>query len=105
MPATNVIIGPNRKYAFALKDSRSRQFTLYTRLVDQMLTHEVATAINGPTAQAHALPSYTLHGIEFYWEFDQPNAIAYVVSLRESVLQASRDVIEDTYPFSCQYFA
>jgi hypothetical protein len=98
MPATNVIIGPDRKYAFALNENRTTQFARYAGMVDQLLTHEVAQAINRPSAQAQFLPSYTLHGIELYWEFDQQDAISYVVRLRQSLLTASRDLTEDTYP-------
>jgi hypothetical protein len=98
MPATNIIIGPDRKYAFALKESRQVQFSRYSRLVAQMLEGEVSRAIDSPTAKAQFLPSYTLHAIELYWEFDQQDSIAYVVGLRQSLLAASRDLTEDTYP-------
>lgn len=98
MPATNIIIGPDRKYAFALKEKRTTQFARYAGMVDHLLSHEVSRVINGPTAQAVLLPSYTLHGIEFYWEFDQQDAISYVVGLRQTLLTASSDLTEDTYP-------
>lgn len=98
MPATNVIIGPDRKYAFAMKETRTTQFARYAGIVDRLLANEVTQAINGPSAQAQFLPSYTLHGIELYWEFDQDDAISYLVGLRQSLLATSRDIMEDTYP-------
>jgi hypothetical protein len=97
-PATNIVIGPNRKYAYALKADRPDQFRLYTRLVNGMLSDVVNHAFDGSEVRAVAIPQYTLHSIEFYWEFDQPSAIDYVVGLRPQLLANSYDVTEDHYP-------
>lgn len=96
-PATNIIIGPNRKYAYALKADRPDQFRLYTRLINGMLSDIVNRAFDGSEVRALAIPQYTLHSIEFYWEFDQPSAIDYVVGIGPQLLANSHDVTEDHY--------
>lgn len=96
--ATNIIIGPDRKYAYALKSDRPVQFRRYTRLVNNMLSDIVRHAFDGSPASAVSIPQYTLHSIEFYWEFDKPSAIDYVVGLRPQLLANSHDVMEDHYP-------
>jgi len=96
-PVTNLIIGPDRKYAYALKADRSAQFTRYTRLVSDMLSEIVDCAFDGSTARASVTSQFTLHNIEIYWEFDQTSAIDYVVGLRSQLFASSSQISEDPY--------
>jgi hypothetical protein len=100
MPATNMIIGPDRKYAYALQSDTSAQFLRYTFLVRDMLSDIIKRAFSGSTARAVSAPQYTLHAIEFYWEFDQPKAIDYVVGIRPHLLTSSHNITEDQYPLN-----
>ncbi len=96
-PATNVIIGPDKKYAYALKSSRARQFRRYIELVHRLLRGVVSNAFAGSSSTASEIPYFALRAIEFYWEFDQPNAIEYVISLRPALMAQATDTTEDLY--------
>ena len=97
IPATNLIIGPDKKYAYALKSPRTTQLRRYLRLVRSMLARTVEQAFEGEDATAEELPYYALREIEFYWEFDTPSAIDYVVSLRPVLSAQSDDISERLY--------
>lgn len=96
-PATNIIIGPNRKYAFALKDERPAQTRQYLNLVLEMLENVIDRAFNGSDAFATHLPYFSLKAIEFYWEFDTDTPIDYILSLRHTIMQHGDDVSDDIY--------
>lgn len=100
MPATNVIIGPDRKYAYALKSDRSIQFRRYVGLIDKMLNNVVERSFYHSAACPVYLPHYTLHAIEFYWEFDRIDAINYMVGLRPAVMAGGLPVREKTVPIN-----
>ncbi|KIN69471.1 hypothetical protein [Sulfitobacter donghicola] len=100
LPATNVIIGPNKKYAFALKDSRSVQMQRYLNIAQDMLNNAMQGAFDGEGASAHLAPYFSLRAIEFYWEFDAESPIDFVASLRERVMQHGQVVSEDFYDIS-----
>ncbi len=104
MPATNVIIGPNKKYAYALKSPRTTQLRRYISLVQDILQNVVANAFRDGSARAEEFPFFTLRAIEFYWEFDQPSAIDYVISLRPRLEAQADDIIEDLYPVDIPSF-
>ncbi|HEY9038602.1 MAG TPA: hypothetical protein VIN05_06635 [Roseovarius sp.] len=97
LPATNVIIGPDLKYAYALKSSRQAQFRRYLKLIHSMLHQSLGVAFEDEDAEACQLPNLTLHQIEFYWEFDHDNPIDYVVSIVPRLRQQAADVREDQY--------
>lgn len=99
IPATNVIIGPSQKYAYALKRTRTAQFSRYLDLVKGMLNRVVANAFDGEEATFQRFPAYALKEIEFYWEFDTPNPIDYVESIRPALFAANNSVSEDRYDF------
>ena len=97
LPATNIIIGANSKYAFALKDPRTKQLRRYLRLVHEMLSTVVEDAFANTGASATEFPYYSLKAIEFYWEFDSNNPIDFVLSLRPSLMQQGDNFTDDQY--------
>lgn len=99
LPATNLIIGPAQKYAYALKRTRSAQFSRYLNLVKGMLNRVLADAFDGEEATFQRFPAYALKEIEFYWEFDSSNPIDYVQSIRPSIMAGHDNVSEDVYAF------
>jgi hypothetical protein len=97
LPATNIIIGPDKKYAFALKQPRTAQLRTYLRLVEDLISEAVNYALDGSGATATRLPYFSLKEIEFYWEFDFDDPINFVLSLREIASQHGQDFSEDSY--------
>lgn len=96
-PATNVIIGPNKKYAYALKRSMQRRLEQYLALVCAELCSAMDEAFANTGATVQYLPHFLLKEIEVYWEFDSCAPIDWVLSQRETLAQASGSFGEDTY--------
>ncbi|MFT6535230.1 MAG: hypothetical protein ACJAQU_000118 [Loktanella salsilacus] len=97
IPATNVIIGPREKYAFALKKSQSAHLSRYLNLVKGMLNRVVSQSLVGEDATYERFAAYSLKEIEFYWEFDSTNPIDYVESIRPNIIATNENVGESLY--------
>lgn len=100
LPATNVIIGPSQKYAYALKNSRRAQFRRYISLVHSMLQSSLDVAFDDEDAEARQLPNFVLHSIEFYWEFDHDNPIDYVITILPLLRQQAVNATDAVYAVS-----
>jgi hypothetical protein len=97
IPATNIIIGPRQKYAFALKKSQSAHLSRYLNLIKGMLNRVVSTSLIGEDATHIRFAAYSLKEIEFYWEFDSNNPIDYVESIRPIIMATNENVSEAMY--------
>lgn len=97
LPATNIIIGQNAKYAYALKSTREAQFRRYLKLIYAFLKRAIETSFEGENAEVRRLAYYSLHEIEFYWDFDHDNPIDYVISILPHLRQSSANVREVEY--------
>ncbi|MCD1628186.1 hypothetical protein K7H22_19550 [Seohaeicola saemankumensis] len=86
-PATNIIIGPNKKYAFALRHPRTQQARTYFTLALGTLSRALEISFAGTGASYEYLPHLNLREIEFYWEFDSDNPVEWVLSMTEVVAQ------------------
>jgi hypothetical protein len=79
VPATNVIIGPWTKYAYAMSKSLEQHFLEYLELLDELLSQSLTNStpenVEVPLREEH----YSLQEIEFYWEFDCDNPITTVI--------------------------
>ncbi|SEK92178.1 hypothetical protein SAMN05421666_3142 [Roseovarius nanhaiticus] len=96
-PATNLIIGPNKKYAFALASPRGSQLREYLTLAQSVLSESVQTAFQHSKARAVLLPYFSIREIEFYWEFDSNAPIDWVLQLREILSEQAITMAEDWY--------
>ncbi|SIT82454.1 hypothetical protein SAMN05421665_1464 [Yoonia rosea] len=96
-PATNLIIGPNKKYAFALSQSMTQQLEHYLTVACDTLSNVMLEAFDGSRATATHIPYLSLKEIEFYWEFDSDAPIDWVLSMREILAQQSESFGEDMY--------
>ena len=101
-PATNIIIGSNKKYAFALKRPRAEQLRDYLDLVQDTLDNAMQDAFEGSEATAEHIPHFTIKEIEFYWEFDSNDPIDFVYDLQDVILvngdTIGVDLYETTHP-------
>jgi hypothetical protein len=95
--ATNLIIGPSQKYAFALKKKQSEHLSLYLSLISGMLDGVVSDAFVDEAATYEKFSAYALKEIELYWEFDSNNPIDYVEGIRQNVMGANANVSEVYY--------
>jgi hypothetical protein len=79
VPATNVIIGPWTKFAYAKSKPLEQHFLEYLELLEELLSFSLTQAtpegVEAPLREAH----YSLQEIEFYWEVDCDNPIPTVV--------------------------
>lgn len=86
VPATNIIIGPWMKFAYAKSKSLHEHFVRYLSLVDGLLDRSLKQAT--PEASP-SLPKrekhYSLQEIEFYWEYDCDNPIEVVSSMLSKI--------------------
>lgn len=96
-PATNLIIGSDQKYRFALKQTRPQQLSRYLKLVRGMLSRVMLDAFQGERATYERFAGYSLKEIEFYWEFNEPNPIDYVEGLRTALMGAGENFSERIY--------
>lgn len=96
-PATNLIIGPDKKYAFALSNSHVDQLREYFTLAQSVLSQSVEVAFDGTRARAVLFPYFSIREIEFYWEFDSEAPIDWVLQLRNALSEQSEDIGEDWY--------
>lgn len=96
-PATNIIIGPNKKYAFATKEARSEQLLDYLNLTEELLSQSVSFVVDGTGASVQRHPYFSLKSIEFYWEFNSDDPITFVNSIRDTASQFTSDFAEDNY--------
>lgn len=87
LPATNVIIGPDKKYARALRHPRTQQLTKYLELTLGTLSRALDMSFAETGAAHEYLPHFNLREIEFYWEFDSDNPVDWVLSMTEAVAQ------------------
>ena len=105
LPATNIIIGQSAKYAYALKSSRGAQFRRYVRLISAFLERAIVTSFEDENADARRLAYYSLHEIEFYWEFDHDSPIDYVISILPHLRQSSAKVRQVEYEINVPRFS
>ena len=116
---TNLIIGPDRLYRYALSRSAEDHFMDCVRLIEAFMTTEMRDTAGSYDVSVDHAPYYSLRKIEFVWEFAHPNPIRFVESLdvpmralgpqsrrhRALVRGESQNVIQDSLSISAELSA
>lgn len=92
VPATNVLIGENRKYAHALAHSLGDHFRDSLDTADRLLTDALIYGADGHDVEIRRLPHFGLSEIEIYWEFDHQDPVRLVETMAPWLSRLSREV-------------
>ncbi|WP_271950352.1 hypothetical protein [Ruegeria faecimaris] len=92
--ATNLIVGPWTKYAYASSRPLEIHVSRYLRLVEGVLNRALLEATPEGATRPLREKYYSLQEIEFYWEFDCESPIAYVVSALPKVRSLASQFFE-----------
>lgn len=92
--ATNLLIGPWTKYAYAMSRPLSRHLSRYLWLVDAVLDRALTNSSRDGLSRPLRTKYYSLQEIEFYWEFDCENPITYVSAALPKIRSASSRFFE-----------
>ncbi|MCK0139306.1 hypothetical protein [Aliiroseovarius sp. F47248L] len=79
--ASNLIVGPWPKYAYAQSRSAQKHLSRYLRLVDGVLQRSFTMATSDGSPAPRRAAYYSLQEIEVYWEYDCDDPIQFVTAL------------------------
>ena len=97
--ATNLIIGPWTKYAYARSRSPKIHLARYLRLVDGVIGRALSEATPENARNPSRVKHYSLQEIEIYWEYDCDSPIQFVIgalpkirSIGSAIFEGNRDI-------------
>ncbi|MCA0939332.1 hypothetical protein LCM28_05535 [Salipiger pacificus] len=93
-PATNLVIGPWAKYAYAKSRATSQHFSDYVGLLEHHIEQAMLEASPSDDFHFQREPFYSIQEIEIYWEFECKNPILFVDELIPRVRRLGRTSYE-----------